>query len=100
MFYLYIIYSTSSDKYYVGYTDDVERRLFEHNHSERVTYTSKHRPWLLKKAIMLSENRGFAMRIEKVVKKTKSRIIIERIILEIDHIEALAQLVRVPMHRD
>jgi len=40
------------------------------------------------------------MKIEKAVKKSKSRILIEKIILEINNIEELAQLVRVPMYRD
>jgi len=40
------------------------------------------------------------MKIEKAVKKSKSRILIEKIILEINNIKELAQLVRVPMHRD
>ena len=100
MFYLYILYSISSDKYYVGYSEDVERRLSEHNYSERITYTSKHRPWVLKKQIEIGDDRGFAMKIEKAIKKSKSRILIEKIIVEINNIEGLAQLVRVPMHRD
>ena len=100
MYSLYILYSVPSDKYYVGYTDDTERRLHEHNTSERNTYTSKHRPWILKKQIALGNERDFAMKIEKAIKKTKSRIVIEKIILEIDSVEELAQLVRVLMHRD
>ena len=91
MFYLYILYSVSSDEYYIGYSDNVDRRLSEHNHSERTTYTSKHRPWILIKQIEISNNWGFAMKIEKAVKKSKSRILIEKIILEINHIEELAQ---------
>ena len=31
MYFVYIIYSTKLDNYYVGTTDDVERRLNEHN---------------------------------------------------------------------
>ncbi|WP_343524895.1 GIY-YIG nuclease family protein [Pedobacter sp.] len=100
MFYLYILYSSSSDKYYVGYTEDAEKRLSEHNNGKRTTYTSKHRPWILKKSIALGENRGFAMQIEKAVKKTKSRLIIEKIVLEINDLGELVQLVRVPIHRD
>ncbi|NEU07500.1 GIY-YIG nuclease family protein [Flavihumibacter sp. R14] len=100
MFYLYILHSASSEKYYIGYTEDAEKRLFEHNHSERNTYTSKHRPWVLKKCIALGESRGVAMKIEKVVKKTKSRLVIERIITEVSTVEELAQLVRVPTRRD
>ncbi|RZL54675.1 MAG: GIY-YIG nuclease family protein [Pedobacter sp.] len=59
MFYLYILYSALSDKYYVGYTGNIERRLFEHSNNERTPYTSKHRPWILKKSIALGNNRGF-----------------------------------------
>jgi putative endonuclease len=95
MFYLYILYSSTSDKYYIGYTADAEKRLFEHSHSERSTYTSKHRPWVLKKCIALAESRGVAMRFEKAIKKGKSKVIIERIIAEVCTIEELAQLVRV-----
>ncbi|GGH08868.1 hypothetical protein GCM10007422_26650 [Pedobacter zeae] len=54
----------------------------------------------MKKSIALGENRGFAMKIEKAVKKTKSRLIIEKIVLEINDLGELAQLVRVPIHRD
>ncbi len=40
------------------------------------------------------------MKIEKAVKKSKSRILIEKIMNEISSVEELAQLVRVQMHRD
>jgi putative endonuclease len=55
---------------------------------------------MLVKSIELINDRGFAMRVEKAIKKLKSRVVIQRIILEIENVEALAQLVRVPMHRD
>ncbi|WP_443936585.1 GIY-YIG nuclease family protein [Pedobacter sp. MW01-1-1] len=44
-FFIYILYSQSSNIYYVGYTNDYERRLEEHNTNERNTFSSKHRPW-------------------------------------------------------
>ena len=100
MFYLYILYSISSDKYYTGYSEDTERRLLEHNTSERTTYTSKHRPWILKKVISIGNNRSFAMQVEKAIKKTKSRLIVEKIISTSNSLDDLAQLVRVPIHRD
>jgi len=50
MFYVYILHSPSSNIYYVGSTDDVERRLIEHNHLSENAFTSKHRPWELKVA--------------------------------------------------
>ncbi|MGM9477771.1 GIY-YIG nuclease family protein [Pedobacter sp. GSP4] len=96
MYYLYILYSASSDKYYIGYSNDPNRRLQEHNSTDRVTYTSKYRPWVLVKAIVISETRSFAMKIEKTIKRTKSR----KIISETNNIDELAQLVRVPMNWD
>ena len=95
MFSLYILYSNSSDKYYVGYTDDVFRRLKEHNFSEHLTYTSKHRPWILRKSIVIGSERNEAMRFEKAIKKCKSRKVIERILEEVSTVEELALLVKV-----
>ncbi|OAQ38750.1 hypothetical protein A5893_11925 [Pedobacter psychrophilus] len=100
MFYLYILYSISSDKYYLGYSEDPERRLLEHNNTGRVTYTSKHRPWIIKKVIELSSNRAFAMEVEKIIKKAKSRVIIEKIITNANSLDDINQLVRVPTRRD
>ena len=34
VFYIYILYSESAGIYYVGYTDNPDRRLFEHNNCE------------------------------------------------------------------
>jgi len=99
MFSVYILYSQSSDRYYVGYTDNVTRRLDEHNLNDHTTYTSKHRPWILKKSISIGFDRGLAMRFERAIKKSKSRLVIERIILEINTVEELARLV-IPIHRD
>jgi putative endonuclease len=73
MYYIYIIYSKSSDRYYIGYSNDPERRLEEHNTKPFNTYTSKHRPWAMKAAFPVSEDRGKAMKIERYLKKLKSR---------------------------
>ena len=45
-----------------------------------MTYTHKHRPWELKVCIAVSENRGEAVRVERYVKRQKSRRVIEEII--------------------
>ena len=47
MWYTYILYSKESGKTYVGFSNDVERRLFEHNVSELKGFTLKYRPWTL-----------------------------------------------------
>jgi putative endonuclease len=45
MYYLYILVSEASGKYYIGVTEDFNRRIVEHNTTDRNTYTSKNRPW-------------------------------------------------------
>jgi len=84
----------------VGSSDNYERRLIEHNTSERTTYTSKHRPWQLKAVYECGTERAEALRIERYVKKQKSKKFIERLIQEDTHTGLLAQLVRVPIFRD
>ena len=62
-FWIYIIFSFSLDKYYVGYTTDLERRLTEHNNGIS-TFTSKATNWELKLSEAYS-NREQAMQKEK-----------------------------------
>ncbi len=100
MYYLYILYSEKSDVYYVGHTDDVNQRFKEHNSSGRVTYTSKHRPWEVKGVFECGSNRGEALKIERFIKKQKSRRLIEKLISGKGFDGVLSQLVRVPYVRD
>ena len=44
MYVVYLIYSKKHSKSYVGYTSDIEKRLFEHNNSELKSYTKAFRP--------------------------------------------------------
>ncbi len=100
MFYLYILYSESFDKYYIGYTDNTVKRLEEHNTSSHNTYTSKHRPWILKATFEVGEIRALAMKIESKIKSLKSRKIIKDLIVHNGDTEYLKKLVRVPTCRD
>lgn len=43
-YYIYILKSLKFDKFYTGYTNDLKRRLNEHN-SVRADYTRKYKPW-------------------------------------------------------
>ncbi|WP_205508141.1 GIY-YIG nuclease family protein [Longitalea arenae] len=47
MYFVYILYSVSSGKTYVGYSNNVERRLHEHNVTESSGFTLRYRPWTL-----------------------------------------------------
>jgi len=99
-YFIYILYSETSDLHYVGYTKDYEQRLSQHNESEHHTFTSKHRPWILKAVYQCGEIESEAVRIEKFIKKQKSRKLIERLIIGEPLTGVLAQLVRVPHVRD
>ena len=100
-YYIYILYSASADKYYIGYSNNFIRRLTEHNESERSTYTKKYRPWILKAAFDCGISERDAMRIEKFLKHQKSRKLIETLCGPGYIPEGyLALLVRVPHVRD
>ena len=87
-FFVYIIYSSSLDKYYVGYTFDLKKRLLEHNDGIS-DFTSKASDWLLKYSEPYS-SRELAIKREKEIKKKKSRKYVEWLINSSSIIEQLA----------
>ena len=67
MFYVYKLYSSSLEKFYVGVTDNIERRIAQHNYG-RGKFTSKGMPWEL--VIRLEcKSRSEAMMLETQIKK-------------------------------
>ena len=80
MYYVYILYSVKFDKYYIGYTSSIERRLLEHNEISENSFTSKYRPWTLAAAFEIGSDRSLAMNIEKHLKKQKSKQYLRNII--------------------
>ena len=71
MFTVYILFSSSIDKYYVGYTNDLERRLTEHKR-KKGKYTDGGIPWCLVHQEEY-ESKSEAMNREKFIKSQKSR---------------------------
>ena len=100
-FFIYILFSQSTDRYYVGHSEDPNRRLSEHNFGNYQKSTSPGRPWELKAIFEIQGGRGVALKVEGFIKKQKSRKLIERL-LNSDFIPNgyLAQLVRVPHVQD
>jgi len=80
MFSFYILFSKSLDKYYLGYTADLDKRLAEHN-SGISTFTSRSNDWELKYYESF-QSRKEAMLRERQVKNKKSRKYIEWLIKE------------------
>ena len=95
MFYIYILESSVDGHFYVGHTDNVNRRVEEHNSSDHPTYTSKHRPWKLLVAYEVSPDRGIAMQAEMFIKKQKSRKFIQKIAAKTIVDLPMARLVRI-----
>ena len=78
MYFVYILQSINSGTFYVGCTEDLDRRIKEHN-SGLSKYTKSRRPWMLKYSETyptLSE----ARKREKQIKSFKKRIAIEKLI--------------------
>ena len=69
--YLYILYSESSDSYYIGVTNDLDERLQRHN-AGYVKSTKSKRPWI---RIYFKEydSKTEAMNRERKLKNLKSR---------------------------
>jgi len=68
---VYILYSVSVDRYYVGQTSNLEDRLVRHNQG-RSKYTKSGIPWTLKYKESFA-TRSEAMAREKKIKASKSR---------------------------
>ena len=101
MFYVYILYSESADRYYIGHTDEPDRRLEAHNTVIKNSYTAKFRPWIRKACFEVSESRGEAKRVETYLKRMKSRKLIEKLINDTKEFDTIMKLVRaIPTRRD
>ena len=85
----------------MGYSDDPQRRLIEHNTKPFNTYTRKFRPWLLKASFECSELKKEALLIERFIKKQKSKKLLEQLCDQsFVPTGVLGRLVRVPDVRD
>lgn len=77
-YYVYIIKSSSTNKYYIGCTDNKYRRVKEHN-SGLSKYTKNKGPWVIvysERFTTLVE----AREREKQIKSWKKRVAIEKLI--------------------
>ena len=77
-FYTYIIYSSKSDRYYIGSSSDPKSRLERHNAG--VTKSTKpYRPW---KIVYTEEfkSKTEALKRENEIKRMKSRQYLEKLI--------------------
>ncbi|GAB5538299.1 MAG: hypothetical protein Salg2KO_04020 [Salibacteraceae bacterium] len=79
--YVYILYSASIDKYYIGESENVKKRLVHHNSEMNQNWTRRGRPWHLVKEIEFADSKA-ASKAERFIKRQKSRKFIEKIVRE------------------
>ena len=76
MHFVYSLESEDGIHWYVGMTNDVERRLAEHN-AGMCTHTNKHKPWKLKSYTAFT-NRHQAEAFERYLKSHSGRAFAKR----------------------
>ena len=77
MFTVYVLHSQKFDKIYIGFTTDIEKRLFAHNHPSNKGWTKSFQPW----EIIYSEEfetKEEAMDREKQLKSYRGREFIRK----------------------
>ena len=72
MFTVYVLYSESFDKIYIGFTSNLEQRFLSHNELGKKGWTIKFRPW---KIIHTEEfeSKTEALKREKQLKSSRGR---------------------------
>lgn len=78
MYRMYILYSTAFDEYYIGSTNDVEKRLQRRN-SSKFGWTKSYRPWILLHTETFA-SRSEAVQREKCLKSLKDKNLIKQYI--------------------
>ena len=77
---VYIIYSTSAQKFYIGETGDINERLEKHNSGiYNNAYTAQACDWEIQ-TVLECENRTIALKIEKHIKSMKSKVYINNLL--------------------
>ena len=71
-FFVYILQSRTTEQYYIGHTNDVSRRVAEHNDQTRSHWAASRGPWKLKH-VEKFHTRAKAMQKEKSLKLVKNR---------------------------
>ena len=80
MYTVYILYSQSIDRFYVGFTNDLERRICEHNR-KKGKFTDAGIPWAIVRTEAF-ETKKEAMDREKYIKSKKSKTFIVELIAQ------------------
>ena len=77
-FYTYILQSESTGRFYIGHTENLTKRIFEHNNNRTISIKNRG-PW---KLVYFEEyaTRAEAAQREREIKRMKSRAWIEQLV--------------------
>ena len=82
MFFVYVLFSVDYQRIYIGFTSNIESRLFAHNHPSNKGWTKNFQPWKILYTEQY-ENKSDAMKREKQLKSAKGREFIKNLTLEV-----------------
>jgi len=78
MYYVYILTSLKAkDRFYIGLTNNLERRLKEHDDPKDDNYRYRYRPWKLE-AYVVFQNHAAAKKFESYLKTSSGRTFLKR----------------------
>jgi putative endonuclease len=77
-FFVYIVFSNTKDKFYIGFTSDIEERIIRHNQKSK-GFTGNNNDWEIVYSEIFSE-KSEALAREKQIKSWKSKIKIQELI--------------------
>jgi putative endonuclease len=99
-YYVYILYSSNIDRFYVGYSSNPWIRVNQHNSNSKEKYSGRTNDWILKAVFQLLLEKD-AIQAERFIKKQKSRTLLVKL-CDPTFVPSgkLDQLVRVPHLRD
>jgi putative endonuclease len=89
MFTVYVLYSRTHNKIYIGYTSNLNSRLKSHNELATKGWTKKYRPWELLHTETF-ETKPLAMKREKILKTGRGREFIWNKVKEITNNELVS----------
>ncbi len=79
MFTVYVLYSPTHDKIYIGYTANLEQRFLSHNELGKKGYTVKYRPWEIVHTEEFATKADAAAREKSLKSATGRRFVWEKI---------------------
>jgi len=82
MFFVYVLFSVDYQRIYIGFTSNIESRLFAHNHPSNKGWTKNFQPWKILYTEQY-ENKSDAMKREKQLKSAKGREFIKNLTLKV-----------------